>query len=161
MPHEDDFAGRKSGWFGWLGEAFRNWRERIAQQREIAALEQRGELDRVLADVGLSPDQLSTAVHAHPGSLQRRTRMMKWLGVDPARLPNSYEKRDIEWRCIQCDSVRECKDWLAAPPRDSAASPHFCPNVTAFERIRAWQIAAPAGRPRGGIMDEIDTGRGR
>src|SRR5690242_4770040 len=57
-------------------------RERNALRSEFAELSSTGELDRVLADAGLSRSQISTLVENHPSASHLLTGMMEQLGLD-------------------------------------------------------------------------------
>jgi hypothetical protein len=133
------------------------WRERRVLERELAQLHAHGEYDRVLADNGLSSSDVPRLLHAHPGAARQLADMMSRLGVDRRRLvvtpAVAGELRDIEWRCGECRSWRQCRAWLDAgevPERYRS----FCPNTAALDRLRDRQRTA-VGKSRSGVLAEL------
>lgn len=143
---------------------FEGWRERASFARELDALDAHGELDRTLLESGLSRSDMPRLLNAHPGAARQLPAMMRRIGIDPTRLPITPETREVEWRCMDCRSWRECRDWLAAG--DGEGYRAFCPNAAALEQIRDRQELRRAGRDRpvgggSGILRELDAMRGQ
>jgi hypothetical protein len=82
-------------------------------------------------------------MRAHPRAARQRAAMTRWLGVDLTRPSATREVRDIEWRCLQCSTWRECRSWLASPEEDRPL-PTFCPNMDTFNRLVTAQRRADA-----------------
>src|SRR5690348_5498302 len=137
-----------------VSDAVDAWRERRGLARELAQLDAHGEFDRTLADNGLSSSDVPRLMHAHPGAARQLANMMSRLGVDRRRLvvtpAVAGELRDIEWRCGECRSWRQCRAWL-----DSEEAPEryrsFCPNTDALDRLRERQRLA-VGKTRSGVL---------
>ena len=71
------------------------------------------------------------------------------------------ELREMEWRCCECHSWRECRAWLR--PELSSESHRFCPNADAIKRLRDPQIRRLASGPteaRFGVLAELNCGVG-
>lgn len=117
-------------------------RERVRLRREFDDLEACGVLDEVLAEAGLSRSDLPTVLRGHPRSGRRHAAMKRWIGVDSKPSTSRSELRDAELSCIRCGRWRECEHWFALPA-DERPVPTFCPNISAFRRIRAWQASQP------------------
>jgi hypothetical protein len=127
-------------------------RERAALRRDLAALESVGELDRVLADLGLSRDGIPLLMKNHPRSARLLAGMMQRLGIptpqDPwirARL--HPQLTEIRQQCVMCTKTRRCERWQ----RSGASTGHaaFCPNAAALVQLRLEQrIEAHAARER-------------
>jgi uncharacterized protein YjiS (DUF1127 family) len=143
---------RKSG--ALIARAARNlkltfdaWREHARLRREFAALQQRGEFDRTLADTGIAPSDVPRLMRTHPGTSWQLGEMMRRLGIDRAKLPRTTPMaeslREMEWRCGECTDWRKCREWLAAghPPETYRA---FCPNAAALDALRCRETAAAA-----------------
>jgi hypothetical protein len=99
------------------------------------------DLDRVLADIGLSRDEMEAIIANAPRSrrlmqsMLRRLNLEERLALMPAELV-----RSIERRCATCGNQRECQDWLSrGGPGDGYR--RFCTNAAAFDAL-----------PRGGRM---------
>lgn len=140
------------------------WHDRARLQHELIELDTRGELDHVLSDAGISRCDVWRLVHGHPGAARHFTEMLRRLGVDEAAAPGA-ELRELQWNCNDCQTWRECRDWLAAPAEDEAYR-EFCPNAAAFEQMAVEQPAqghpdeAEPGRP-GGILQDLDENGGQ
>ncbi len=115
------------------------WRERHALACELAYLRMQGELERTLADSGVSPSEVPRLFRQHPGAARQFRDMIDRVGIDRARLPltpaTGAELRDMEWRCGECRAWRECRAWLASGLWSDGYS-RFCPNADALERMR-------------------------
>jgi hypothetical protein len=122
------------GWASRLQSAALAARERNALRIELADLEARGELDRTLADAGLTRAQVPAVVRSHPNACHLMARMMDELGIDAESVDAADSMHDAAWRCTTCTEKRVCAEWLAHP-RD-AAWRAFCPNADTFEEAR-------------------------
>jgi uncharacterized protein YjiS (DUF1127 family) len=65
--------------------AWCNRRERAALRRELRQLEQSGELDATLADIGLSRGQLETLLASDPAAADLLPRMMRRFRFGPGK----------------------------------------------------------------------------
>jgi uncharacterized protein YjiS (DUF1127 family) len=139
----------------WLRLTFEGWREHARLRREMAELEQRGELDRTLSDAGLSQSDVPRLMQAHPQTPQQLAQMMRRLGLERARLPQdagtAAELRAMEWRCAGCGEWRHCRAWLAEG--SEAENYHrFCPNAAALDELRR-AVAAARSAPQGVLAE--------
>ena len=115
-------------------------RERRQLRRELAQLAALGQLDPVLADLGLARSQVEPLL-AGCGDHELFDRMLERLGIDPATLPVE-EVREMRWACTRCDDTRSCRHWLV--DGDDGGFHRFCPNADALERAAAAGGAPPA-----------------
>lgn len=117
-----------------IGRAVDNARARSELRSEFAHLDQAGELDLVLSDIGLSRSELPTLVHNHPGAARRLAAMLKRLRIKLApEVENDAEMRAIQRTCLLCAASGHCDRWLAT---ESSDNPHrFCPNGDAFDDL--------------------------
>ncbi len=129
-----------------LAVPLRAWRQQARQWDELADLERNGQLGPVLTDIGLPYGQLTLFMRAHPRSAGLRAGMMRWLGLDATRVAAAGETREVEWRCLQCATWRECRDWLATSEA-ARPLPSFCPNMDTFDRLLADQHQSEARGP--------------
>jgi hypothetical protein len=114
----------------WFNEAAE--RRRLAQ--EFANLEGR-DLDRVLADVGCSREDLTMIVRNAPRSRPLLDSMILRLGLEREfALAGPQLARDIERRCATCGAQARCSAWMR---RGRVSDDHrqFCPNAGNFERL--------------------------
>jgi uncharacterized protein YjiS (DUF1127 family) len=123
-----------SGWMRGLSSAFENARARSALRSEFDRLDQAGELDHVLNDIGLSRYQLPTLYRNHSGSARRLADMLKRLRIEVSpRAQNGLEMRAIQRTCLLCAVSGRCDRWVKS---DSGEDPHeFCPNGLAFDQM--------------------------
>jgi hypothetical protein len=120
----------------WILLAIEGWRERSRLRRELDNLQQRGDLERTLADSGISLSDVPRLMKAHPGSARQLGEMMQRLGIDRAALPRATALRDMEWQCSDCADWRKCRTWLASG--DAPGGHHaFCPNAEALDELRS------------------------
>jgi hypothetical protein len=142
-----------------MAQGLEGWRERHVLSREFAALRQNGEFERTLTDSGISSSEVARLFRAHPGAARQFGAMIERVGLDRARLPHipriGAELRDMEWRCGECGSWRQCRDWLATG-LGSDGYRRFCPNADALEQLRDEQHGEPPqASPRPGILGEL------
>jgi uncharacterized protein YjiS (DUF1127 family) len=102
---------------------------------ELAALGN-GDLDRVLADIGLTRDEMSTLITNAPRSRMLMQSMLRRLGLEKrVALLSPQLIRGIERRCATCGNQRDCRRWIEkGGPAD--AYRHFCPNAEAFDAVQ-------------------------
>ena len=127
------------------GGLWRSWTQRWARMRadarlreelryEVRCLDEAGELDGALAQIGLSRAAIPELLRRYPGSVRRYGAMAARVGVRPpsprAGLVALVGSRR---RCLFCRESRCCEQWLAA----GDGAPTFCPNADAFERMKA------------------------
>jgi hypothetical protein len=149
--------------------ALAGWRERRALASELATLRMQGELERTLADSGVSPSEVLRLFRQHPGAGRQFREMSDRIGVDRARLPLTQATgaalRDMEWRCGECRAWRDCRAWLASGLWSDGYI-RFCPNAAALEQMRDEQRAQPAETapepyPPPGILAELKAKAGQ
>ena len=134
-------------------------RKRRQLKRELAQLAAMGELDAVLADVGLVRSQVEPLIAGSSDTNDRLDKMLDRLGIDVARLPIE-SLRDMAWTCINCRGKRHCRQWLSDSKGPDFHS--FCPNAAELddalmkqhpEQVSSARQAPPADRgPRGGTF---------
>lgn len=132
-------------WAARLQHAAAAARERNLLRTELADLAARGELDRALAEIGLTRAQLPTLVRNYPDACHLLTRMMDRLGVDVETIERAGSMHDVVWRCTACAARRRCAAWLDDP--DDGGWRTFCPNFETFAQALA---RSPGAEPRGG-----------
>jgi uncharacterized protein YjiS (DUF1127 family) len=123
------------------------WRERDMIERELGELGAHGELDRVLADVGLARADIPALIKNGPAAARQLGEMMERIGIGAAHRSSLTRMRDIEWLCTICSSRRACRRWLASGASDDGFHA-FCPNADMFEQARH-------GRKHGGVLAEL------
>jgi hypothetical protein len=121
-------------WASRLQSAALAARERNALRTELADLAARGELDRALADAGLTRAQVPTLVRSHPNACHLLARMMDELGIDAESVDEADSMHDAAWRCTTCTQKRICAAWLEHPRDETWRA--FCPNADTFEEAR-------------------------
>jgi hypothetical protein len=107
-------------------------RQEIAQ--ELAGLGGR-DLDRVLADIGCTRDEIDTLVHNAPRSKPLLDAMILRLGLERAfAFAAPSLMRDIERRCAICPTQPICSRWLG---KGGSAGEYrsFCPNAGNFDLL--------------------------
>ena len=128
-----------------LANAWAKWKQRWADSRvdalrrnelayEIACLEQAGELEGVLNNIGLGQGAVPFLLKRHPGAIRRHAALCKRLRIPGANAEPSRglgALRGAQLRCVLCPSARRCERWLRATYR---GVPAFCPSRTTFER---------------------------
>jgi hypothetical protein len=95
----------------------------------------RDDLDRVLAELGISRDELEIVIKNAPRSRMLFQSMLRRLGLEKRiGLAAPQLIRRIERRCATCSRQKECSDWLekGAP---GTAYRQFCPNAETFDNL--------------------------
>ena len=94
-----------------------------------------GDLDRVLADIGISREEMETVIVNAPRSRMLLQSMLRRLDLDKRlSLMAPQLVRTIERRCATCGNQRECGDWMGkGAPGDAYKT--FCPNAETFDNI--------------------------
>jgi hypothetical protein len=105
-------------------------RKRRQLKRELAQLAAMGELDAVLADVGLVRSQVGPLIAGSADRHDRLDKMLDRLGIDVARLPVE-SLRDMAWTCMNCRGKRRCRRWLSDSTGPDFHS--FCPNAVELD----------------------------
>jgi uncharacterized protein DUF6455 len=121
------FFARLRGW----------WRGVIERQRlryEITALDQRGQLDTVLRDVGASRSAVNAILRVHPRAPKRLSAMLQRLGISRQQLRESGVLRDVEMTCTLCEATGKCDHWLRSGKSEGYRG--FCPNAQTFDTLR-------------------------
>lgn len=107
-------------------------RRHVAQ--EFAGLGSR-DLDRVLADIGCSREDLATIIQNAPRSKPLLDAMILRLRLEKAfALAGPELLRDIERRCATCGVQGRCSAWLRKG-RASDDYKLFCPNAGNFNLL--------------------------
>jgi hypothetical protein len=94
-----------------------------------------GDLDRVLADLGLNKDEMDLVIENAPRSRMLLQSMLRRLNLDRRlTLMAPQLVRNIERRCATCVNQRECNDWMdRGAPGDGYRK--FCPNAETFDAL--------------------------
>jgi hypothetical protein len=156
VRHHETLRARAGGAFARWRERFstalHDARERAALQRDLAALEASGELDRVLGDLGLSRGGIPLLIKNHPRAARLLAGMMDRLGIaspqDPwirARLHTRMT--EIRQQCLMCTETRACARWQRSDATTGYEA--FCPNAASLAQLRLVQrIELHAARER-------------
>lgn len=105
-------------------------RKRRQLKREVAQLTAMGQLDAVLADVGLVRSQIQPLIAGSADPNDRLDKLLDRLGIDVARLPIE-SLRDMSWNCMNCLAKRHCRQWLSDNKGLDFHS--FCPNAAELD----------------------------
>jgi hypothetical protein len=110
----------------------------VAMRREVAqefANLGGRDLDRVLADIGCTRDELGTFINNAPHARPVLDAMILRLGLEKAfAFAEPTLLRDIERRCATCPTQGICRRWLGK--RGSPAEYRlFCPNAGNFDQL--------------------------
>ena len=110
-------------------------RLRAELRHELQCLDEAGELDGALAQIGLSRAAIPELLRRYPGSVRRYGAMAGRLGVRPpsprAGLVALVGSRR---RCLFCGETGRCERWLASDAR--RGNEEFCPNAGTFEEMK-------------------------
>lgn len=104
----------------------------------------RGELDRIAADLGMTGAELKDLAARGPHAadqLRERMRLMGITGADVERIGYGL-MRELERTCAHCREKGRCDKDLAARPGDSAWA-GYCPNAVALTAVRNAQQHFP------------------
>lgn len=126
--------GRFQSWKSRIGSHFRDAAVRRELREELAGLSGR-DLDCVLADIGLTRDEMETVIENAPRSRSLLESMMWRLALDRT-LPATASQllREIERRCATCDHQKACGDWIGKGAQDDGYR-SFCPNAATFDNL--------------------------
>lgn len=151
--------------FDRVSTTLETWRERRELEHEFGHLCTQGEFERTLADSGISSSDVPRLMRAHLDVTRQLEQMMSRLRLDRRGLvmtpAAAGELREMEWRCGECQSWRECRAWLRSGL--SRESHRFCPNAESIQRLRDRQIRGLGSRPteaRSGVLAELNCGAG-
>ncbi len=147
--------------------AIAGWRERRALACEMARLRMQGDLERTLADSGVSPSDVPRLIRAHPGASRHFGDMVERVGIDRTRLPLTpaigAAFRDMGLRCGDCTVWRRCGAWLDSGLLTDGYR-DFCPNAEALELLRDQQRPTQPDHPQSpqsGILAELGASAGQ
>lgn len=133
----------------WMTALWGDMRRRVAIARidarlrdelryELKCLDEAGELDGALANVGLSRAAIPSLLKNYPGCMRRFTAMTRRLGVGADRPPSLKGGLAALFgqrlRCLYCAERRTCERWLASDATEGNRD--FCPNANSFERMK-------------------------
>lgn len=121
----------------WLGQVFRRWRETGRAHFELAGLSPT-EMERIAADLGLTPSQLKNLSTQGHGSADLLYRRLAEVGLDPTEILRNEPGvlRDLERTCALCDGHRECAHDLENRPDDPTWKT-YCPNRATLDVLLA------------------------
>jgi uncharacterized protein YjiS (DUF1127 family) len=117
-----------------IGSHFRDAAVRRALREELAGLSSH-DMDRVLADIGLTREEMDKAIENAPRSRGLLESMLRQVGfgrVLPAA--GSTLLREIERRCATCNRQKDCSDWLGKGTQDGGYR-RFCPNAAILDNL--------------------------
>jgi len=120
-------------------------RKRRQLKRELAQLAAVGELDAVLADVGLVRSQVAPLIARSADPNDRLDKMLRRLGLGVTRLPIE-SLRDMAWTCMNCRGKRHCRQWLSDSKGPDFHS--FCPNAAELDDALSKQHSELASSTR-------------
>lgn len=107
-------------------------------RRELEALAG-DELDRVLADAGLSRGDVEAMLANYPTSERLLGEMAQRLGIADRLEKHRLTERDMLRLCTVCKEQGRCKHWLASGATEGYED--FCPNADALatmQRAEQW-----------------------
>jgi hypothetical protein len=110
-----------------------------------------GDLDAVLADVGLARSQIEPLIEGCAGSRELLDRMLARLGIDAGQL-TIEDLRDMTWTCTTCPDKRKCREWLAEA-EETADFHSFCPNAAHLDEALTAVGCSYPSPPSGGATD--------
>ena len=110
-----------------------DWRRRSAFRQEIAQLDNSGNLDAILDDLGLSRWEVDKVARGYPEADRLLPNMANRRGIDLGKL-DSHTVFELRHICALCDSHRACRRFLAGGGHGEAS---FCPNRGRFGELQA------------------------
>jgi hypothetical protein len=120
-------------------------RQRRALRRELADCAMNGELDTILADVGLTRGDIEPLIKGHPEAARLFRAMLGRLGLEKEYSRDSNIHREMERTCSLCDEHGRCRGWLHTGRKDGYHD--FCPNADLLDFLR--QRAAARSKATG------------
>ncbi len=106
---------------------------------ELRCLEEAGELDGALAQLGLARAAVPELLRLYPGTIRRYAEMAKRVGArTPSPRSGLMALAGARRRCLFCSESRRCDQWLGTGA--ARGYEEFCPNADALETMRkhAW-----------------------
>ena len=110
-----------------------DWRRRSAFRQEIAQLDNSGNLDAILDDLGLSRWEIDKVVRGYPEADRLLPNMASCRGIDLGKL-EPHTLFELRHACALCEAHRACRRFLAEGGEGEAS---FCPNRARFGELRA------------------------
>lgn len=102
---------------------------------ELRCLDEAGELDGALEQIGLSRAAIPELLRRYPGSVRRYGAMAARIGARPpsprAGLVALVGSRR---RCLFCSETARCDRWLESDARRGNEA--FCPNAESFNALK-------------------------
>jgi hypothetical protein len=125
------------GWARTAGASIRRFLDDVAIRRqlreELAGLG--SDLDRVLAEIGITRNEMEALIANAPRSRPLLQAMLKRLGLDQRMACLAPDViRSIERRCATCSHQTECGTWVAHGHADDGYR-QFCPNAATFDTL--------------------------
>jgi len=102
---------------------------------ELRCLDEAGELDGALAQIGLSRAAIPELLRRYPGSVRRYGAMAGRLGVrSPSPRAGLVALMGSRRRCLFCGDSGRCDRWLESGAR--RGNEEFCPNAGTFAAMK-------------------------
>jgi len=134
-PSEDDAHRHPGEVPKSAGQVLAEGREKRRLRRELDECDQRGELDAVLADLGIARGSLRQLIGSCARSPRLLAAMTDRLGIDRGALHRSPYAREIERNCTLCTEHCYCRAWFQSGATTGNGA--FCPNAALFDAIKA------------------------
>jgi hypothetical protein len=118
-----------------LIDRFSDWLKHRRELNEMRQLD-RGEFDRIAADLEISPGDLDELVRRGHRAGMELPALLKALGIDESRLERTQPVllRDMERVCALCSHKRQCDRDLV----DGTSAEHYqgyCPNAPSISEL--------------------------
>jgi len=114
------------------------WARALSTHRALAELAAcpPQELDRIAADIGLSPGELRRSTSCHLGPSELMPRRLRALGLDPEFVRHAEPElfRDLGRVCANCTAWRRCKRDLARGDVQAGMSA-YCLNSATIDLL--------------------------
>jgi hypothetical protein len=125
-----------SNW-SFLDSASRWIRNTLAKHADEAALQDRGEQQRIASDLNLSVAELHALCAKDGGSVNLLQKRMSQLHLDKSEIKRAHPAvvRDLEKVCALCDSDAKCsRDFKQNA--DPKGWTEYCPNASTLEELQ-------------------------
>jgi hypothetical protein len=117
-----------------IGAAIGRWAEGVRARnqlrRELAFIDSNGDLDVILADIGLTRAHVKPLVAGSPDARLLLLSMLERLGLARERVPVEAV-REMGWACTTCVDKGRCREWLANGEETEYRA--FCPNAALLD----------------------------
>jgi hypothetical protein len=118
-----------------LIDTFTNWLKHRREFNEMRLMD-RGDFDRIAADLEISPSDLDELVRRGPHASDELPKLLKVLQIDEASLERTHPLvlRDMERVCALCDHKARCDRDLAAGSSAEYFS-SYCANEPTIRQL--------------------------